>query len=636
MPLYNPSLIDPGNFGTDLVLNSPPVTQGPFEYAGNVYSLLNVAASNGASLTAVQIYNLNSDGVTWTVLDAAHEPIGCGTWVFDGLHTVYVAYVASGESVSNQTVNLAAFSLTTGTWSAIAATNKPTATFAFQLYVSGAALILLCDNNNLSGALVAYAWQAGAWGNSVTLNPAWRGATVVGCMSSGTLLSWSTVAGFNGRLLFASLAPDFVTVATNAYADPGDVAAWKVACNPVMVGGSAWLPLDVGVNDDIHADYKTFAQVNPVNGAFALMPTPGIDPVLFANQATNPDFEGTSSSCPFFQVAGGVVTAIALLVEGTEGGRAIGLQINQTTDVSGYGTWVSLIGFTLADAPPSFNLPDPANQEMESPTIFFDGLNLLASVEGIPGILTDSFRARFWLGNFAFSSSFPVPAQPAPIGGFPASVMFALARARMSAALSQVSAIDSVISPADLQGGLAIGGCKHLNGFDDCVLAEILRTRNIKYPPLCTMPPGVDPFSMPWDEDFGFLPKEGVPFNKSGGILTPASGAGDQVVLSFRVPTGMDGLLSGLWMAYSGAGFLQGSGDIIFRVQRNQVFLKDLSNCPFLLGNPKQPVSMTQGSLLLSGQLVKLIVNVPNLSGLIQVGQSTVSGGLIGFWWARG
>jgi hypothetical protein len=197
------------------------------------------------------------------------------------------------------------------------------------------------------------------------------------------------------------------------------------------------------------------------------------------------------------------------------------------------------------------------------------------------------------------------------------------------------SAVTTVTGSTALGQSLARGGCRKMNGFDDCVLAEILRTRKIKYPPM-SLPPGVDPFSMPWDEDFGFLPKEGVPFNKTGGITTPQAAAGDQIVLSFRVPTGYDGLLSGLWMGYSGAGFLQGSGDIIFRVQRNQVFLKDLSNCPFLLGNPKQPVSMTQGALLLSGQLVRLIVNVPNLSGLIQVGQSTVSGGLIGFWWARG
>jgi hypothetical protein len=81
---------------------------------------------------------------------------------------------------------------------------------------------------------------------------------------------------------------------------------------------------------------------------------------------------------------------------------------------------------------------------------------------------------------------------------------------------------------------------------------------------------------------------------------------------------------------------LQGSGDIIFRVQRNQVFLKDLSNLPYLLGTSKQPVPMTQGAQLLAGQLVSLIVNVPNLSGNILVGQSTVFGGLMGFWWPRG
>ena len=51
-----------------------------------------------------------------------------------------------------------------------------------------------------------------------------------------------------------------------------------------------------------------------------------------------------------------------------------------------------------------------------------------------------------------------------------------------------------------------------------------------------------------------------------------------------------------------------------------QVYLKD----PFVeralspREDSKQPVAMTQGAFLLSGQLVSLVVNVPNLSGNIQ------------------
>lgn len=140
---------------------------------------------------------------------------------------------------------------------------------------------------------------------------------------------------------------------------------------------------------------------------------------------------------------------------------------------------------------------------------------------------------------------------------------------------------------------------------------------------------------LPWDETFGAIPPQAKTFYATKGITTPLASAGDVVVVQRRVPTGWDGILSGFFFQYSGTGFAQGSGDIIWRIQRNQWYMKDLSNSPYLLGNEQEPVPMTEGQLLQSGQLISAIVNVPNLSGLIEVGESTVYAGLIGFWWPR-
>jgi hypothetical protein len=181
-----------------------------------------------------------------------------------------------------------------------------------------------------------------------------------------------------------------------------------------------------------------------------------------------------------------------------------------------------------------------------------------------------------------------------------------------------------------------LGTCRPINKFDLCEMMEAIRMRKIKFPPSCVMPTGVDPYTMPWDEDYGSLPEQSIPFNKTGAVLTPNAVAGDVTVLSFRVPAGYDGLLTACYWGYTGTGFLQGSGDLIFRLLRNQVYLKDLSNVPYAIGSSKLPAPMTQGALLLSGQLVSLIVNAPNVSGNIQVGDSNIYGGLIGFWWPRG
>jgi hypothetical protein len=170
--------------------------------------------------------------------------------------------------------------------------------------------------------------------------------------------------------------------------------------------------------------------------------------------------------------------------------------------------------------------------------------------------------------------------------------------------------------------------------YDWCLEQEIWEYRQIQFPPLCCIPKAFRN-STPWDEQQA-LPAQAKPFYREGGITTPAAAAGDQILCQFLVPTGYDGLLSGFFFGYSGQGFTQGSGDILFRIKTNQYYVKDLGNVPYLIGSTKYPCPMTEGKVLYSDQRVQAIVNVPNLSGMIQVGASTVFAGLFGFWWPRG
>ena len=189
-------------------------------------------------------------------------------------------------------------------------------------------------------------------------------------------------------------------------------------------------------------------------------------------------------------------------------------------------------------------------------------------------------------------------------------------------------------SPQGLVNQHSKGGCSpKVTHYDWCLEAEGRLLRLIKFPLPCSIPEEYLSY-LPWDaEDRGAIPPEAKPFLQQKGIITPTTASGDNVVVTFRVPYGWDGLLSGFYFNYSGGGFAQGSGDIIWRIQVNQYYLKDLSNLPFLLGDPVNPVPMTQGKILFSGQKVSAIVNVPNLSGMIQIGNSTVYAGLLGFWW---
>lgn len=179
-----------------------------------------------------------------------------------------------------------------------------------------------------------------------------------------------------------------------------------------------------------------------------------------------------------------------------------------------------------------------------------------------------------------------------------------------------------------------IAGCNPRNFFDWCMFHEAIKYRKIKFPPACPIPPEWRNW-LPWDDDFGAnaVPPGAVPLKRVGSIVTPVPG--DVQVASVPVPHGYDGLLAGIFQEYTGQGFDPGSGDIAWRIQLNQRYLEDLGNMLFPLGSSISPAPMTEGQILLSGQTLRYIVDVPNLSGNIQVGGSRIVVGLYGFFWPR-
>ena len=171
-----------------------------------------------------------------------------------------------------------------------------------------------------------------------------------------------------------------------------------------------------------------------------------------------------------------------------------------------------------------------------------------------------------------------------------------------------------------------------INSFDLCALQEVYRLKRIVFPKPCNIPQ----CSLPWDEDYTPIPAGAVPFHITGTITTPDPSAGDVLVCSGRVPLGYDGLLTEIFQQYQGSGFQQGSGDIVWRLRRNQQWIKTLGNLAYALGNPQNPVQLTEGQILFSGTQFFFYVNVPNLSSSIQVGASLITCGMNGFYWPRG
>ena len=179
--------------------------------------------------------------------------------------------------------------------------------------------------------------------------------------------------------------------------------------------------------------------------------------------------------------------------------------------------------------------------------------------------------------------------------------------------------------------------CCAKNFWDNCLEDQANLQRQITFPCLCTLPPGLKN-KLPWEEqdETGAYPVQSKPWNTLGGIVTPLTAAGDQVVCSFKVPLGYDALFSGMFMGYSGSGYQQGSGDIVWRILVNIHYPDELGNIGYIYGTPQEPLPLTEGQIVFSNSTISLVVNVPNLSGNIQVGASRVFGGLLGFMWPRG
>ncbi len=189
-----------------------------------------------------------------------------------------------------------------------------------------------------------------------------------------------------------------------------------------------------------------------------------------------------------------------------------------------------------------------------------------------------------------------------------------------------------------LPAGVAqhLGSCRPANSYDQCMFALEAAWRATRFPSRYKPCLGIDTSEIPWAYDWGALPVGAESFYQSGSIITPAPADGDQVVATLKIPSGYDGILTGIYQVYTGQGFAQGSGDIVWRIKENLHYLSNLGNVPYAYGTPALPAPLTEGELLLSDQVLRYIVNVPNTSGAITPGQDRITCGFIGYWWPRG
>jgi hypothetical protein len=118
------------------------------------------------------------------------------------------------------------------------------------------------------------------------------------------------------------------------------------------------------------------------------------------------------------------------------------------------------------------------------------------------------------------------------------------------------------------------------------------------------IPVGLPPYIQP--------PKNAVRWRPDGLLIIPAGPetATDIVVFQERVPLGYDGLLVAMTNVWNGTGFIEGSGDISWRVKIDRRFIPFFDSIIMTQGEISIPVDIVgQGIPLLSNQLVQYFVN---------------------------
>ena len=112
-------------------------------------------------------------------------------------------------------------------------------------------------------------------------------------------------------------------------------------------------------------------------------------------------------------------------------------------------------------------------------------------------------------------------------------------------------------------------------------------------------------------------PKNSTRRTPDGALLIPNPPAGaDQLVFAYTMPLGYDGILTQITNIWNGAGFVEASGDITWRVKRDRVFLPDFEAITTTRGNLAAPFPVTGAPIFVySGQTLYYFANFAVGSG---------------------
>ena len=132
------------------------------------------------------------------------------------------------------------------------------------------------------------------------------------------------------------------------------------------------------------------------------------------------------------------------------------------------------------------------------------------------------------------------------------------------------------------------------------------------------------------------FPFDGQRFQQRNSIVLPVDNGLDNLVLEFRVPLGFNGAIMTTTNAFDGNGFVEGSGDIHWRVRVNFGYLKDQGNILVSRGDLVRPYPLHGGGYrIFSNDNVRMFVSItPGAAARLQPG-SRIMCALTGWYYPQ-
>ena len=103
----------------------------------------------------------------------------------------------------------------------------------------------------------------------------------------------------------------------------------------------------------------------------------------------------------------------------------------------------------------------------------------------------------------------------------------------------------------------------------------------------------------PWIDE----PSGSIPFDEQGGVAVPAVGS-ESIVLTFPVPSGYDGVVKRLSCNLTFCGFVEFSGDVVWRLEINGKAVRNFSKIQIEKGTIEIPREISPLRLY-SGDIIK-------------------------------